>query len=122
MDQQRRGRDGHAGRDRRLADRSDVLAVEPDSTVRVPNPSTAAAVTTGTVEPNLSLVHAPDMWGQGFRGQHLVVASMDTGVDVSHPDLAGSWRGGASSWFDPNGETSVQRRPTSTVTAPRRWA
>ena len=29
---------------------------------------------------------------------------MDTGVDVTHPDLAGSWRGGTNSWYDPNGQ------------------
>jgi bacillopeptidase F len=34
----------------------------------------------------------------------MVVAGMDTGVDVNHPDLASRWRGGNNSWFDPNGE------------------
>jgi bacillopeptidase F len=29
---------------------------------------------------------------------------MDTGVDYLHPDLADKWRGGANSWYDPNGE------------------
>jgi hypothetical protein len=29
---------------------------------------------------------------------------MDTGVDVTHPDLASRWRGGTNSWYDPNGE------------------
>jgi bacillopeptidase F len=34
-------------------------------------------------------------------GHGVVVANMDTGVDGDHPDLRGSWRGGANSWFDP---------------------
>ena len=34
----------------------------------------------------------------------MVVATLDTGVDLTHPDLAGAWRGGANSWYDPNGE------------------
>jgi subtilisin family serine protease len=29
---------------------------------------------------------------------------MDSGVDVSHPDLASRWRGGSNSWFDPYGQ------------------
>jgi bacillopeptidase F len=29
---------------------------------------------------------------------------MDTGVDLDHPQLAGRWRGGLNSWFDPHGE------------------
>ncbi|MBE0599070.1 MAG: S8 family serine peptidase, partial [Desulfuromonadales bacterium] len=30
--------------------------------------------------------------------------SMDSGVDLNHPDLGPQWRGGSNSWFDPNGE------------------
>jgi hypothetical protein len=40
----------------------------------------------------------------GFRGQNTVVSNMDTGGDVTHPDLAGRWRGGTNSWYDPNGQ------------------
>lgn len=30
---------------------------------------------------------------------------MDTGVDINwHQDLAGKWRGGSNSWFDPYGQ------------------
>ena len=53
---------------------------------------------------NLSMVGAPDLWDLGYRGEGIVVAGMDTGVDADHPDLQAKWRGGANSWFDPNGE------------------
>ena len=52
------------------------------------------------VEWNLQKVHADDVWALGYTGQGIVVANMDSGVDMSHPDLSGSWRGGSNSWFD----------------------
>ncbi|MEJ2747480.1 MAG: S8 family serine peptidase, partial [Anaerolineae bacterium] len=53
---------------------------------------------------NLAAINASALWELGYYGQGVVIASMDTGVDVSHPDLAASWRGGSNSWFDPYGE------------------
>jgi serine protease AprX len=56
---------------------------------------------------NLNAIHAPDVWALGYKGNGVVVANMDTGVDSAHPDLVGKWRGGGNSWFDPYGQ-----RPT----------
>jgi subtilisin family serine protease len=53
---------------------------------------------------NLDAVKAPDLWALGVDGGGVVIASLDTGVDVAHPDLGRSWRGGNNSWFDPNGQ------------------
>ncbi len=53
---------------------------------------------------NLDLIRAPELWKLGVTGKGTVVANMDTGVDIYHPDLRGKWRGGKNSWFDPNGE------------------
>ena len=33
-----------------------------------------------------------------------MMASMDSGVDVIHPDLAAQWRGGTDSWYGPYGQ------------------
>ena len=53
------------------------------------------------LEWNIGAVKAPDLWDIGFTGTGIVVAHMDTGVDIFHPDLNGKWRGGANDWFNP---------------------
>lgn len=53
---------------------------------------------------NLDAVKASSLWSDGIIGEGIVIASMDSGVDGQHPDLAPSWRGGTNSWFDPYSE------------------
>ncbi len=81
---------------RELAARPDVASVVPDAVPLVP--------AAGSAEPNQAAIGAPSLWNLGQTGQGVVVASLDTGVDVSHPDLAARWRGGGNSWFDPYGQ------------------
>jgi subtilisin family serine protease len=83
-----------------LAELPEVAAVTLDSSFQAP----AAPLSNASPEPNLSRVNAPAMWALGYRGGGIVVANMDTGVDVGHPDLASRWRGGTNSWYDPNGQ------------------
>ena len=82
-----------------LAARPDVRRITPDAIDVAP-----MGVVDTAPEPNLAVVNAPALWALGFRGQGIVVASMDSGVDVNHPELAGRWRGGTNSWFDPYGQ------------------
>ncbi|MGK7922549.1 MAG: S8 family serine peptidase [Trichodesmium sp.] len=41
----------------------------------------------------LDLVKAPEVWHQGFQGDGIVVAVIDSGVDYTHPELTGQiWK------------------------------
>jgi len=54
------------------------------------------------------IIRAPEVWSaHGLDGSGIVLGSMDTGVDIGHPALAGKWRGGDNSWLDlVNGQPS----------------
>jgi len=60
---------------------------------------------------NIDEIRATDLWGLGYYGTGVTVATMDTGVDALHADIGPRWRGDpdnadtwSSSWYDPNGE------------------
>lgn len=89
-----------AGKIHQLAARNDVDTITLDAKVKV---QAESAGTPTTSEWNLQAINANSLWDQGFTGEGIVVASMDTGVDNLHPDLALKWRGGDNSWFDPHG-------------------
>ena len=50
---------------------------------------------------NLDAIRAPQLWRLGYTGKGIVVANLDSGVDLTHPDLQSGYRGGTNSWFDP---------------------
>jgi subtilisin family serine protease len=56
------------------------------------------------VQDNLARVDIDPLWAAEYRGQGVVIAIMDSGVDVQHDDLSGRWRAGTNSWFDPYGQ------------------
>jgi len=79
-----------------LAQQTDVYSITEDTLSIVP--------AYAQPEPNIANVNAPAVWNLGYTGQGMVVANMDSGVDVNHPELSTRWRGGSNSWLDPYGQ------------------
>ncbi len=75
-----------------------VQSIQLDTTMNAPALEPGTGV---TPEWNIDAIGAPELWNLGYRGQGVVVASLDTGVELEHPDLLPRWRGGTNSWFDP---------------------
>jgi subtilisin family serine protease len=96
-----------------VAARPEVKAVLPDTPVTLPAPaagSVQAAV--DAVEWNVDRIGAPRVWTESdVRGQGVVVANIDTGVQFDHPALAANYRGRQAdgtfahdyNWYDPAG-------------------
>jgi bacillopeptidase F len=83
-----------------LADHPDVKSMRIDRRIA------AADILLQSASPpewNISSIKADELWFRGNFGQGVVVALMDDGADVNHPDLASTWRGGTNSWLDPYG-------------------
>jgi subtilisin family serine protease len=88
---------GTAGMVQQLAVREEVQSITPDAIDVIP----AGTVNLAAASGNIAAINAPALWDLGYYGQGVVVASMDTGVDINHPELAVRWRGGSDSWYDP---------------------
>ncbi len=90
------------GVERTTDDRRRTTVVRPSSVVRRPS----------SVEWGVDRVHAPEVWAQGYNGQGIVIANLDTGVAWDHPALKSHYRGwdGATAihnynWYDPTGKS-----------------
>ncbi|HEY1487770.1 MAG TPA: S8 family serine peptidase, partial [Micromonosporaceae bacterium] len=55
---------------------------------------------------NIDLIGAPAVWASGDTGRGIVIGGSDTGVDLQHPALRSSYRGGGDSWYDPWNHTT----------------
>jgi serine protease AprX len=84
-----------------LAAQPGVLELKLDATVQGPGSGSPPTAPTFW---NLDATGVDGLWQLGHTGLGVVVATLDTGVDASHPDLGPRWRGGTNSWLDPNGQ------------------
>ena len=91
-----------------MAERRDVAHIYANPAVTVdvipPDPG-AQGRSPATVEWNIALVNADDVWAAGVTGSGAVVAGQDTGYLWDHPALVNQYRGGpagnhAYNWHD----------------------
>lgn len=95
-----------------IARRPDVARIVPDGVFQIP------PIQRGSKPPQiqeaewgLHNIRAPEVWDTfGVRGEGIVVANIDTGVELSHSALVNQYRGNAGgsfdhsyNWFDPTG-------------------
>ncbi|MFD3539054.1 S8 family serine peptidase [Streptomyces sp. NPDC058662] len=97
-----------------LAQRPEVSRIAADDKVDLPKPAdgTREKAAADAVEWNIDRIKAPQVWDQiGVRGEGIVVANIDSGVDYTHPAVNSQYRGRnadgtyshAYNWFDPAG-------------------
>lgn len=97
-----------------LAKRNDVLRIDLNHEIAPPKVTKekgAKGLSSTNVEWNVDRIGAPAAWQMGIDGTGVVVASLDTGVDYTHPALARKWRGletgPALSWYDAHSHAAM---------------
>ena len=94
-----------------LATHPDVLSICEDTIEHQPPlPQTAPLLDPQSYIVNdrawgIDQINVQPLWDQGLDGTGVIVASLDTGVDITHPDLAGKMAAignGEPGWFDAN--------------------
>jgi hypothetical protein len=91
-----------------LALRDDVDLIREDFAIPVPAFVKSSPLQAyPTYSWNIGRIRAQEVWEMGYDGTGVVVGILDTGVDVTHPDLSEKFRGGDTSWFDYHGEHEV---------------
>jgi len=91
--------------------------------VTVPETISESDMSSSKVTWGLDRINAPEVWALGFNGSGIRVCVLDTGVDISHPDLKGKmWTDDASDptfpggWieFDWSGNVIIDSTPHDT--------
>lgn len=94
-----------------LAARPEVAEIRPDGAFVIPEPIPGVQQpSVNSYEWNIDRIRAWQAWEAFGRGDGIVVANVDTGVDYTHPALVQQYRGNLGgtfdhgySWFDPTG-------------------
>ncbi len=76
-----------------LSQRSDVLHILANPSMKLQEPTATPATTSGVIEWNIAKVRAPQVWALGFTGQGVVIGGQDTGYQWDHPALINRYRG-----------------------------
>jgi len=105
-----------------LARRSDVKSLHllKNHQVLAPaSPAVAGKADEIGIEPSLTLLHVPEVWALGFRGQGVVVGDHDIGVQWDHPALKAKYRGwdGSTASHDYNWLNAFPADPFCTDTS-----
>jgi subtilisin family serine protease len=88
---------GDAGVVEALARRSDVAQIHANPHVKLdvlaPPKLQDLSQDAASVEWNIELVRAPEVWAAGVSGQGIIIGGQDTGYDWQHPALIDQYRG-----------------------------
>ncbi|MBE1555671.1 S8 family serine peptidase [Sporosarcina limicola] len=87
---------------KKLLDISGVTLVEPDKTVYASEDSKSKASSElikkddieAAMNTSISFLGIDKLWKEGYEGQGIKVAVIDTGIDKNHPEFAGIYKGG----------------------------
>ncbi len=102
----------------RLRQLSFVAEVRAERRFRVETQGVTTLPESGeTVQDNLARIDIDSIWAEGYRGQGIVIAILDSGMDPLHADLVDRWRGGDNSWFDAYGQHDQPKDLTGHGTA-----
>jgi subtilisin family serine protease len=95
-----------------IAARPEVAEIRADGTYQIPEPQPGEAqARIQTVEWGIARIRADEVWSTfNDRGENIVVANIDTGVEYTHPALEMQYRGRNPdgtfdhnyNWFDPS--------------------
>ena len=105
-----------------LSGRSDVASIGAARTYSIPTPIVNDSDTDAidAIEWGVSKISAPQIWSTyGTKGEGIVVANIDTGVDYDHPALVNQYRGNLGggtfnhnfNWYDPSAICSPSTVP-----------
>ncbi|MFU8853337.1 S8 family serine peptidase [Micromonospora sp. SL1-18] len=94
-----------------LAARAEVSSLSATTTYALPEVTATAEPAADGVEWGVAAINADDVWQtRGVRGEGIVVANIDSGVQYDHPALAAAYRGKSGAevvndynWYDPLG-------------------